>query len=133
MIKYHILFLFIMLAVVGCGKKNLDEQLLSQAAGIHNQAIAKATQLRNTLTANTNQLPLDSLQVILTELADWEKSLIEVPGNEGDHLHAGEHDHTPVQITTEEMLRAQQEFKYQIESLSKRVEALILNNPDAPL
>jgi hypothetical protein len=129
MIKYWIYLLLIVLNFGGCDRKNQDEQLLSQAATIHNQAIAIATQLRDTLSASTNQVPMDSLHVMLIELDDWEKNLIEVPGNEGEHLHPGEHnhDHTPIQITAEEMLRAQQEFKYQIESLSKRVEALTLN------
>jgi len=128
MIKYWIPLLLIGLTLGGCGKKNQDEQLLNQAAVIHNQAIGIATHLRTTLAANTNHIPLDSLQVMLIELEDWEKNLIEVPGNEGEHLHPGEHnhDHTPVQITAEEMLHAQQEFKNQIESIAKRLEALTL-------
>lgn len=135
MIKYWIPLLLIVLTIGGCDKKNQDEQLLNQAAVFHNQAIVIASQVRNTLTASANRLPMDSLHMMLTELDEWEKNLIEVPGNEGEHIHAGEHDHdhTPVQITAEEMLRAQQEFKYQIESLSKRVEVLTLNNPDATL
>ena len=126
--KYGMPFLLIALTFGSCIKKNQDEQLLGQAAVIHNQALAIATHLRNTLSTNTNHLLLDSLQVMLIELEDWEKNLIEVPGNEGEHLHYGDHthDHTPVQITAEEMLRAQQEFKRQIQFLAKRMEALTL-------
>lgn len=120
-----------------------EDTTLSEAATIHNEATKighrasmGVSQLKS-LEAKLNQVQLDSLNDITTDLSAWYESLVEVPGHdhgEHDHDHAGHnheghdhgHDHGHEKnylegLSAEEVLAIQAALKKEVEWMEARV------------
>ncbi len=128
--KIIIGLVFFVTLLCACQRQNRDEELLKEAAILHNDMMAMLEQLEdrlNILEADTTaRIPIDSIKVWRMVIEAWEKDIVEVPGNEaheqhktGDHHH---HDHKVVEVTPDQMLTIQQELKNRLETIQARVE-----------
>lgn len=126
--------LFISLLLVACaGPTKQEKEMLQQAGATHNAAYALAHNTENkleTLKGDTTVL-IDSVNILLAAVAQWESELVEVPGNETHHAHAEDeeqhhhHEHgNQTDLTPQQQLTVQQEMKKQIEAIAARVERL---------
>lgn len=111
-------YLWLAIFSLGCSKSGQDTHL-QHAAALHQEALQIAEDLEDQLKQTS--IPSDSAAVLQAAIEAWEKDLVEVPGFEHTHDHAGhQHSHEPVQVTPEQMLHLQQEAKDRIEQLKKR-------------
>ncbi|MEM9848605.1 MAG: hypothetical protein AAF847_11990 [Bacteroidota bacterium] len=150
-----ILFSILCCSLVACAnqQQNKEEELLQQAGQIHLEAIkidetvkpkfAKMTRAKEQLaqkqaelTPEENQL-LQKMVALEQSYTFWNENHVEVPGfeHEGhdhhDHSHH-DHDHGPsLDVSAEDMLVIQQEFKDSLVSIAERLESLAI--PDSLL
>ncbi len=127
--------LAVCMLMLACTAKQAEQKEYEQAALIHNAMLDKAGKLEDTLTlmltdsAWLNQQ--DSVKAILAALENWEKQLVEVPGNEDhDHNHGAhehhDHEQAPVEVTPEQMLLIQQDLESRLTNISKRLQQISL-------
>ncbi len=115
---------------VGCSVQSThDKKLLTEAAKLHNEAIALAEQLEKELKllASDTTIAQDSVVLLHSAIKAWEDDLVEVPGNEAHHHPEGAHHHRHAEqpdLTPEQMLTVQQELFARIQNLQQRLENL---------
>lgn len=71
-----------------------------------------------------NTISNDSIVHWRQLLEAWKEEIVEVPGNEAHHTHAGDshhHDHTPPDVTAEQMLEIQKTLARRMSDLSRRI------------
>ncbi len=117
-----VLFLFIQ-----CSSGHKEEQLMKEAAIIHNEMVAQAEALEERLNglSTDNSFPFsDSIHVWKSDLALWESELVEVPGNEEHHHKEGEHhhDHQQLNVTAAQMMVIQLELQRCLYVIVKRID-----------
>lgn len=128
----RILSIVLILLMTHCSVKK-EDSLLTDAALLHNEAVALASQLEEqlaTLASDTTHLR-DSVTAWRIALKNWQSNLVEVPGNEfpqHDHAHHAHKHEAAVDLTSEQMLTLQQEMKAQIEELKKRINSTTKND-----
>jgi hypothetical protein len=121
--------------MVACTAKQAEHQEYEQSALLHNAMLNQASKMEDTLalmladSAWINQQ--DSLNAILAALENWEKQLVEVPGNEDhDHNHGAhehhDHEQASVEVTPEQMLLIQRELENRLNNISKRLQQISL-------
>ncbi len=124
---------FLSLYMTQCSPSKKEDELLTNAAQLHNEAVALASvldQQLDTLEQNINYVK-DSVVAWRTALKKWEGNLVEVPGNEShehDHANHAHHHEKAVELTPEQIFSVQQEMKAQIEKLQRRINAPIKND-----
>lgn len=127
-----------------------DNPLLKEAAAIHNESIKVEAELKpqiealkqvqNQLNVQGRELTEEELNLstkvdgLMNSLSFLEENHIEVPGfghddHEGHdhsgHDHDHDHDHSaPLDLSPEEMLAVQKEFRDSVMSLKARVETI---------
>lgn len=125
--------LAVCMLMLACTAKQAEHQEYEQAALLHNAMLDKAGKLEDTLTlmlADSVWLnQQDSVKAILAALENWEKQLVEVPGNEDhDHNHGAhehhDHEQAPVEVTPEQMLLIQQDLESRLTNISKRLQQI---------
>ena len=76
------------------------------------------------LKEKTSVSEKDSVVILLGALEEWEKDLVEIPGNEShehsDHHH---HDHKVLEVTAEQMLLIQKEMDRRLAIIGRRIKA----------
>jgi hypothetical protein len=110
--------------VASCHSVNKEEQqLLKEAAIIHNVMVKQAQTLKQQLHQHAGSVMTDSIRAWQEALEQWESDLIEVPGNEEHHHEEGEyqHEHTSVYVTPQQMLTIQQELRRRLQAIEKRM------------
>lgn len=121
-----VLLICLSLFMTQCSSAKKENPLLTDAAKIHNEAVALASMLDqqlDTLANDMNNLK-DSVIAWRVALEKWESNLVEVPGNESavyNHANHADHHEKAVELTPEQMYTVQQEMKAQIEELRKRI------------
>ena len=154
MLSRSIFFGIFFLFIASCSNSNnskKDNTILQQAGQIHLEAVKIDEKIQPTLTKVTSvkqQLEQKTIELTLEEkgflqevielersYAFWEENHVEVPGfeHEGhdhhDHSHH-DHNHGPsLDVSAEDMLLIQQEFKDSLSSIAARLEKL--NIPDS--
>jgi hypothetical protein len=124
--KKRILVFSIALATA-CSNNRGNEVIMEEAARIHNETmmLAVAVEQRiNTYESDSMQMvERDSIVRWRTLFEVWEEDVVEVPGNEEHHAHAGHHhhDHTPPDVTAAQLLEIQQALAKRMADLSQRV------------
>jgi hypothetical protein len=121
-----LLMLATCLLVFGCFTAKKEEAAMKEAARIHNEAVALAAQLEKQLDtlATDTTLVKDSVLAWRAAIENWEKELIEVPGNENHDNNHAHHDHgkeKTIDLTAGQMLSVQQEMKKQLEIIEARI------------
>lgn len=116
-------FLIVHLFLFYCSVPNKEDTVLTEAAQIHNEAVALAIQLEEQL-ANDTTSQEDSVMLWREAIAEWEFNLVEVPGNENGKHH--EHDHHNhgkqlTELTSDQILAIQKELKAQLDSIKLRI------------
>ncbi len=116
-----------------CSPSKKEDVLLTNAAQLHNEAVALASLLDQQLDTLENDISYlkDSVIAWRTALEKWEGNVVEVPGNESlehDHADHGHNHEKAVELTPEQMFSIQQEMKAQIEKLQRRINAPIKND-----
>ncbi len=124
----HVLVILLGLSLAGCAGEDKNNTL-KQANGIHLESVAIAEDLeKNLLSLRQKQqdsLSLSNIDSIQKLIRLWEEALVEVPGFQHQHGHAGHHDHKPVpQMTDQSMLDYQISAREAIISVRKQVEIL---------
>ena len=121
------IILFIPVVIlIGCSSKKEDEKLNEKSIVIHNSMMKKAGEIENELViVRSDSIPnvnKDSIDVLLSDLEQWENDLVEVPGNSNDHHEEHHHDHhNPApEVTASQMLQIQQELDMRLKIISKR-------------
>lgn len=115
--------------LMACSFTGKEDMIMKEATSVHNTMIEKAEKLKGELeiirSNLTTRMPVDSIHKLLTELEEWEKELVEVPGNE-EHHHAKHehHDHAPLNVTSREMLYIQYDFKQRLDSIERKFNAI---------
>ena len=126
-----------------------EDELLDEAAKIHNEAVQIEQQIKDkitTLNQQANNLKVQGRELEANEISFieqvnnlnasynyWQENHVEVPGHDDhdhhghDHGHDHDHDHGPaLEISPEDMLLIQKEFKDSILSIKNRVETIAL-------
>ncbi len=123
--------------LVACGPSR-EQQILTEAGAIHNEAmeIAHQTSLKvshlKQRESSYEQQHQDSLRAIMKDLGEWYDTVVEVPGQEHDHEHHDhDHDHDHHHhgeeqnylegLSAEEVLQIQQALNQEIQALTSRV------------
>jgi hypothetical protein len=114
--------------MIYCSAPQKEDTLLIEAAQIHNEALALAKQLEKQLDqlANDTTYLKDSLNTWRMAIEEWERNLVEVPGNESsDHHPHDHHDHGKKmpELTSGQMLSVQLELKSQLDDIKSRINA----------
>lgn len=122
--------------MMSCNPGTPDERLNAEAIALHNSMITKAALIRNRLKAlkSDSTVSRDSVRVLLGLLAQWERDLVEVPGNEdhGDHDHGPHHhDHAPSEVTPRQMLDIQKTLDATLSRIGKRTTQLKPHNEES--
>lgn len=116
------------LSLAGCASGD-KKDTLKQAYTVHLEAVAIAEDLEKTLLS-LRQKHQDSVSVVEIDSLNklirlWEDAVVEVPGFEHQHGHAGHHDHKPApQMTEQSMLDYQIRAREAIISVKTQVNAL---------
>jgi hypothetical protein len=116
------------LLITACSGGRGDDVLMKEAARVHNETMALAVlveeAINNGEADSTNTISNDSIVYWRQLFEAWERDVVEVPGNEAHHTHAGgshHHDHTPPDVTAEQMLEIQKTLAKRMSDLSRRV------------
>lgn len=134
-----------------CGHQHEHDEVLEQAGKIHLEAVKmdetikprleKLSDVKKRLEQKQGELSVQEsqmMQQIATlerSYAFWDENHVEVPGfehagHEHDHDHDHDHDHGPgLEVSSEDMLLIQQEFKDTLSSIAARLEKLAI--PDS--
>jgi len=120
----HFAPLLCIVLAYSCTRSQQNDEL-AQAVNVHVSALALADTLKQTLDTLRATHLQDSVSTWRALLAQWESSLVEVPGMEHEHhAHGHKHEHhQSVDLTPAEMLEVQGELKFQIQQLQKRINA----------
>jgi hypothetical protein len=138
---HHIFWFVLSIAVVACSPGSANEKsVLQEAYQIHNEAVEKATILEEKIRAHSLQSDHahDTLDALAAALEHWKSDLVEVPGfDDHDHQHDhATHDHNhdhpahhaPAKdLTPNQILAIQREFKDQIDSLTNAFDRFAAN------
>ncbi|MEM8523307.1 MAG: hypothetical protein AAGG68_01630 [Bacteroidota bacterium] len=149
MLKRNLLFWIIPLMLMSCADASQDEDqaVLKQANDIHLEAIKinktaqpkleEAIALKNQIEGQEGEKSMEE-EKFIKEVAQleksyayWEENHVEVPGfdhhDHDHHDHDHDHDHGPgLEVSAEDMLVIQKEFKDSIIMIQKRLEAITL-------
>lgn len=145
--KIKLFFWAIFLVIASCASPDESEAVLKQANDIHLEAIQlnkkvqpdleSMIQTKNQIKEKVEELSAEEeifvkkVEQLEKSYAFWEENHVEVPGFEHhDHDHH-DHDHshnhgTTLEVSAEDMLLIQQEFKDSITLIFKRLEAITL-------
>lgn len=148
------LFVFLITLIACGGKDEKSEQLLKEAAQIHNEAMAihdslmpkikkindlKANLIlqkdslvgKNDSLAGELQKQIATIEEIGSDMKLLMENMVEVPGNEAHHHHEhGEghehhdHNHSKTEVTSEQMLEIQKEMKANILKIKEKISSL---------
>jgi hypothetical protein len=127
----------IAMLVVSCTSKVPEEKLNNEAIILHNSMVEKANLIKHRLNElkNDSAISQDSVTLLLELLKQWQRDLVEVPGNE-EHGHANHddhhshHDHSVLDVTPEQMLEIQKELDARLSNIGKRTTSLKPDNED---
>ena len=126
--KSHGIFLILLFLCFAC-KTKTNDQLLIEAARIHNEVMVSVEELEVEISRvaqdSTGLVPPDSITAWNEAIEKWEAEMVEVPGNESysDHAHGEHHhhDHKPLEVTSEQMLSIQKDLKVRLAGIIDRV------------
>lgn len=131
---------------IACNSTKKENPALKEAAETHQQAIQiekqvapqldALTQLKNSINVQGRALTpeeqalVQEIESILASYEYWEENHVEVPGYEQDHRHEGHdhegHDHgAKLELTPEDMIVVQREFRDSIVAIQRRVDATL--------
>jgi hypothetical protein len=117
-----------MLLITACSGGRGNEVIMEEAARIHNETMALAVlvekAINNGEADSMNTISNDSIVHWRQLFEAWKEDIVEVPGNETHHTHAGSshhHDHAPPDITPEQMLEIQKSLARRMSDLSRRI------------
>lgn len=109
-----------------CSSDGTNSTMLNQANELHLEAVERHMNVEfvlDSLRTRSAGQPNSRLDSLAMALAEWEGRLIEVPGFEDQHDHAGHgHDHhhdSAPELTPDQMLAVQQEFLREIKALEQ--------------
>lgn len=143
--KINLLFWITFFVLIGCAGQDENEMLLKQANEIHLEAIKlnktiqpnleKVIQLKTQIKEKgeernkEEEVFIKRVEQLERSYNYWKENHVEVPGFEhhdhDHHDHDHSHDHgATLEVSAEDMLLIQQEFKDSIIMISKRLEAL---------
>ncbi|MDE0471846.1 MAG: hypothetical protein OXH57_07885 [Ekhidna sp.] len=123
--------LFFLLIFTACASSQ-NEKLNKQSIETHEAALKmgeqvnkKIAQITTAVEAVSDSILQDSLKSLKQDYADWESSIVEVPGYEHDHHNHEGHDHhenhgSSPDLTPEMVLEIQIELKRKAENLNIR-------------
>lgn len=116
------------LVITACSGGRGNDVIMEEAAHIHNETMAIAVlvekAINNGEADSMNTISNDSIVHWRQLFEAWEGDVVEVPGNETHHTHAGgnhHHDHTPPDVTPEQMLEIQRTLAKRMYDLSRRI------------
>jgi hypothetical protein len=116
------------LLITACSGGRGNEVIMEEAARIHNETMALAVlvekAINNGEADSMNTISNDSIVHWRQLFEAWKEDIVEVPGNEAHHTHAGgshHHDHAPPDITAEQMLEIQKTLARRMSDLSRRI------------
>jgi hypothetical protein len=116
------------LLITACSGGRGNEVIMEEAARIHNETMALAVLVETAIIDGEADSMItishDSIVHWRQLFEAWKEDIVEVPGNEAHHTHAGgnhHHDHTPPDVTAEQMLEIQKTLAKRMSDLSRRV------------
>lgn len=139
--------IFCFFLIISCANQGKKDELLQQAGKIHLEAIKMDEKIRPDLTKvfsvkkrleqKQTELTLEEKNLLeqIKQLKSsydfWNENHVEVPGfeHEGHHHdhahHDHDHDHGPsLEVSSEDMLSIQKEFKDSLSSIAERLDNL---------
>lgn len=139
------LFLAVMItSLAACGSSQKDKDILEEAWKVHTEAmeieqnikpqLEELAQLKNSINVQGRALTpeeiklIEQIEAIENSYAYWETHHLEVPGHEHDHQDHAHHDHNhgaKLELSPQDMLSVQREFRDSIISIRERVEATL--------
>lgn len=139
-----IAIVIIFLSLTACNSAKKENPALKEAAETHEQAIQiekqvapqleELIQIKNSINIQGRALTQEE-QTLVQEIENieasytyWEENHVEVPGYEYDHDHEGhEHEHgkAKLELTPEDMIQVQREFRDSIVSIQQRVDVAL--------
>lgn len=146
MILRGIFFSMLCLLFITCANNDNSDALLEQAGQVHLEAVEVDKKIQSMLpkfvdikqqieqkqtdrTPEENQI-LKQITALESRYAFWKENYVEVPGLEHDHDHDHDHSHhdhghgSQVEVSPEDMLLIQQEFKDSLSSIALGLEQL---------
>jgi hypothetical protein len=119
------LFVFVcMLSIAACSPSE-EARILDEASAVHNTMIESARKLKVRIdTALATSGNSESILRLKADLEQWEKGLVEVPGNEQHEHEAHVHEHTPVRVTAQQMLNIQLDLRSQLDTIAHKLKTL---------
>ena len=111
--------------IMSCNAKVSEEKLNHEAITLHNSMVQKSNMIAHRLNEIKNDTAVnqDSVTVLIQLLAQWKNDLVEVPGNE-HHGHDHHHQHSPPDVTAEQMLEIQKDLDMRLGNIGKRAAQL---------
>jgi hypothetical protein len=125
----RLLIILNMVLLMACSHKKNDT-VLAEAASVHEEAMQIFHDLEDLLKTleQNDAIPAEALETIKSDLHEWEEGLVEVPGYEHNHDYADHrhhHHHKTPELSSEEMLQLQKEFRNSITTLLEQVKTLL--------
>ena len=134
--------------IIACNSAKKENPVLKEAAQTHEQALqlekqvapqlAELTQVKNSINVQGRALTpeeqalVQEIEVIERSYGYWEENHVEVPGYAHAHDHDDEahshegHDHgAKLELTPEDMLTVQREFRDSIVAIQRRVDSVL--------
>ncbi|MEM6700499.1 MAG: hypothetical protein AAF806_17175 [Bacteroidota bacterium] len=147
MLIRNLLFWIVPLILISCASPDESQEILKQANDIHLEAIKinktaqpkleEAIALKSQIEGKEGEKSMEE-EKFIQEVAQleksyayWEENHVEVPGfdhhDHDHHDHDHDHDHGPgLEVSAEDMLLIQQEFKDSITVILEKLEAMTL-------
>ena len=131
----------IVIMIAGCtATTHQQDEVVKQSIELHEatlkisqevrQRIEEFAMMTESLDDSLKSSLMDSIQRLNSDWADWESSIVEVPGHEHEHDHHDHtghtHDHQPsADLTPQMVLEIQQDLNQQIKAIDNRVNRLM--------
>lgn len=139
--QHFVLFLCIVM-ITACNSAKKENPVLKEAAQTHAQALEieklvapqleELTQWKNGINVQGRALTpeevelVQAIESIVQRYEYWEENHVEVPGYEHDHEGHEHHDHgAALELTAEDMLVVQREFRDSIVAIQQYVDATL--------
>lgn len=132
------------MVLAACGSSQKDKAILEEAGEVHTEAmeieqnikpqLEELAQLKNSINVQGRALTPEEIKLverigsIQNSYAYWETHHMEVPGHEHDHQDHAHHDHNhgaKLELSPQDMLSVQREFRDSIISIRERVETTL--------
>lgn len=132
------------MVLAACGSSQKDKAILEEAWKVHTEAmeieqnikpqLEELAQLKNSINVQGRALTpeeiklVERIESIQNSYAYWETHHMGVPGHEHDHQDHAHHDHNhgaKLELSPQDMLSVQREFRDSITSIQERVETTL--------